>query len=57
MESAKPLFADNYFYAWPQSGDDLETALRLTERHCVAPETIRSSPATTLSYRTRGEEG
>jgi len=57
METAKPLFADNCFYAWPQSGDDLETALRLTERHCVAMETIRRSPATTLSYRTRGEEG
>ncbi len=57
METAKPLFADNCFYAWPQSRDDRETALPLTERSCVVLETIRSSPATTLSCRTRGEKG
>jgi len=35
---------------------DLDTALRLTERYCVVLQTIRSSPATTVSCRTRVEE-
>jgi len=35
---------------------DLDTALSLTERYCVVLQTIRSSPATTISYRALDEQ-
>jgi hypothetical protein len=55
VETREAAIRGQLFYAWPQSRNDLDTALRLTERYCVVLQTIRSSPATTVSYRTRAE--